>query len=657
MLSCIFILDENLEPLISKNIRAIPNFKSIVELFRKHRSTNTTELPIVSINDWNFIQIKRDSLIFLGAININDYMSDLMSMSIYLDKFYYLLKMHLKTDTLNRNIILDNILLIMELIDESIDFGIIQMTDPNIIKDYVRVKVNLPDEDISLSINKNQSSLDRDNERQTSNNYSISTDSAHYSNDLFNEHYKYSKYLSNEDDESEDSEKETEERKKKKKENLQHKKYIKKQQKLAKSMLQTITNPDVSKILELRKHVNILNKEDMKLVDAENDENYINSYIAKTTIMPISWRTKGIYYAKNEFFLDVLEKQEYIMDFKNDLIRKNLIQGKIICRCFLSGMPKLKIALNKLLQKDQQFLSQLRFHQCVSLETIQNKEIEFIPPDGEFILCEYELKRHVKDPPNIKLISFEIKPKLKKFKIQINLSITTFFKVQNSTSILNLKIPLEKLFNDYKIDLKKSPRFKSNIGQVKFNLSDDFLLWEIGSMKGGHGENIKAMTAEFFLFNEEEYLQLQEELKTSMNPPPLRVGPKLEELYEQLHEPKTLKEEGEQDINTGISNHKLDTNDNGSIPSTGTTNAGANIATPASTSVVKNDTSSNKEIPLKKALSNKPQYLTVDFEIPYYACSGLKVEYLKIEEEQLLYQSFPWVRYKTTNDKDYVFVV
>lgn len=605
MLSCIFVLDEELEPLISKNIRSIPNPEDIIAAFHTAYSEGQSA-PVILFNEWNFIQIKRDTLIFLAVIHYTDSLTDIMSITVYLDGFYQLLKTYLRQDALDRNIILDNVLLVMELIDESIDFGIVQVTEPTIIKDYIRVKVNLPDSEFS-SGNNDGNKYDRD----------FGSASNTGNNNLF----VYKSHRDSEDDESEDSEKELEERLHRKKQQAELHKYIKKQQKLAKNMLKTITSPDVSKILELRKHVNLLNKDDLKLVDAETDENYINSHIARTTIMAISWRTKGIYYAKNEFFLDVLERQEYVMDFKEGIIRKNLIQGKIACRCYLSGMPKLKIAINKLVQKDPQFMSQSRFHQCVSFETLQNKEIEFIPPDGEFTLCEYELKRHVKDPPSIKLTAFEIKPKLKKFKIQITLKVATYFKAQNSTASLDLKIPLSKLFKDYEIDLTKPPRFKSDVGQVLFNLSDDFLLWEIGTMKGGHGENEKSMTAEFSLFNEDEYHRLQEERKISMNPPPLREGPKLEELYEQLHDKKNNNEKDE-DANENI-----------------------------------NDSDIKKQNKVTTDPGLLPQYLSCDFEIPYYACSGLKVDYLKIEEEQLQYQSFPWVRYKTTNDTEYVFIV
>ncbi|CAI2018427.1 hypothetical protein SEUBUCD646_0H00410 [Saccharomyces eubayanus] len=600
MSSSLFILDEDLEPLVSKNIRAIPNLSSILSSFKQcyHRGSP----PILSQNGWFFIHLKRDFLHFISVIHATDKPNiDLMSILTFLEQFYHLLKKYFEINVLSKNIILDNVLLVLELVDECIDFGIVQVTDPSIIKDYIRVKVNLP----KVPIESDEWSSDDES--------SDSDSSSEYS----------------------DSKKRNKKKNKKKK-----KKKNGKGKNVGKSKIKSIMvnnkenkgNNVVETVKQtLRSKSNTgRNSPDDELPNDGNDL-YINGDIAKTIIMPISWRTKGIHYSKNEFFLDVIERVQYLMDFEKGVIRKNLIHGEIVCRCYLSGMPKLKISINKLLNKDPQFMSNSKFHQCVSLDSINTieeegkdsddsgsqiatdtKEIEFIPPDGEFVLCQYELKRHVKDAPMIKLQAFEVKPKPKKFKIQIVTKIQTNFKPTNSTSKLNIKIPLTKVFQDYKIDLSKQIRFKANLGKVVFNLSDDFLLWEIETMKGHREHNtgtapqednasaLASMVAEFPLFNQEEYDRMQEELKTSMNPPPLRTGPKLEELYKQVHE---------------------------------------------------------ERLPHTHDVAPRDKLVSVDFEIPYCTCSGLKVEYLKVEEPQLQYQSFPWVRYKTISDDEYAYIV
>ncbi|SJM87162.1 related to Adaptin medium chain homolog APM2 [Zygosaccharomyces bailii] len=537
MSSCIYILDEDLEPLISKNIKSIPNLQAVVKLFQE--AYTPTAPPIIFNRSWYFIHTKRASLMFLSAVHFNDESANIMSIAVYIDRFYVLLKKYLGVTELDRTMVLDNVLLILELFDESMDYGIAQMTEPGVMRDYIRVKVNQPGTSID------------DLEEASS------------------------------DEEAEKSaEQESQDNRKVKKLNRQ-------------SFYGFLQKTQT--VLSKRGHDSD-NEEEKEM---EKSDLYINSYIASTTVMPISWRAKGIHYGKNEFFLDVVEKVQYVADFREGIVRKNLIHGRIHCKCYLSGMPKLRIALNKLLQQDAQFMAHSKFHHCVATESLNQKELEFVPPDGDFVLCEYELKRHVNDIPMLKITSFEVKPKLKKFKVQISVQLESHFKSRNFTSILNVKVPLQLLFDRYQIDLSKPTRFKSDSGQVLFNLSDDFLLWEIGQMRGGHGETQLAMTAEFSLFNREEYEREQEERKHSMNPPPLREGPKLEELYAQTHSQK--------DSNLAIK-------------------------------------------------SVESQLVSINFEIPYITCSGLKVEYLKIEEEQLQYQSFPWIRYKTVSDEEYAYL-
>ena len=72
-------------------------------------------------------------------------------------------------------------------------------------------------------------------------------------------------------------------------------------------------------------------------------------------------------------------------------------------------------------------------------------------------------------------------------------------------------------------------------------------------------------------FNQEEYDRLQEEMKTSMNPPHA-TRTRLEELYRQVHDQQT------------------------------------------------------------SHVTPRDKLVNIDFEIPYCTCSGLKVEYLKVEE-------------------------
>lgn len=61
----------------------------------------------------------------------------------------------------------------------------------------------------------------------------------------------------------------------------------------------------------------------------------------------ITWRPEGIVYKKNEVFMDVVEKLNMLVSHQGNVI-KSEIAGFLKVRCFLSGMPELKLGkINK----------------------------------------------------------------------------------------------------------------------------------------------------------------------------------------------------------------------------------------------------------------------------------------------------------------------
>jgi AP-1 complex subunit mu len=119
----------------------------------------------------------------------------------------------------------------------------------------------------------------------------------------------------------------------------------------------------------------------------------------------VGWRPEGIKHTKNEIFLDVVEKLNLLVSANGNVLSSEII-GAVKMRSFLSGMPELKLGLNdkqlfdmtgrtskgKLIE-----LEDIKFHQCVRLNRFENeRNITFIPPDGEFELMTYRLDTHVK---------------------------------------------------------------------------------------------------------------------------------------------------------------------------------------------------------------------------------------------------------------------
>lgn len=119
----------------------------------------------------------------------------------------------------------------------------------------------------------------------------------------------------------------------------------------------------------------------------------------------VSWRTDGIKHAKNEIFLDVVERLNILVSNNGNVLRSEIL-GTVKMRSSLSGMPELKLGLNdktlfemtgkqsrnKLIE-----LEDIKFHHCVRLNKFDTERlITFIPPDGEFDLMSYRVDTHVK---------------------------------------------------------------------------------------------------------------------------------------------------------------------------------------------------------------------------------------------------------------------
>ncbi|KAJ3140920.1 AP-1 complex subunit mu-1, partial [Irineochytrium annulatum] len=116
----------------------------------------------------------------------------------------------------------------------------------------------------------------------------------------------------------------------------------------------------------------------------------------------VSWRSEGIKYRKNEVFLDVIESVNLLVNSNGSVLRSEIL-GAIKMKCFLSGMPDVRLGLNdKVLfeatgrtapaKGKAVEMEDIKFHQCVRLSRFESdRTISFIPPDGEFELMSYRL--------------------------------------------------------------------------------------------------------------------------------------------------------------------------------------------------------------------------------------------------------------------------
>lgn len=63
----------------------------------------------------------------------------------------------------------------------------------------------------------------------------------------------------------------------------------------------------------------------------------------------VGWRKEGLRYKKNEVFLDIVEQVNMLMSNKGTVLRCD-VNGKVVMKVFLSGMPDVKLGLNEALE-------------------------------------------------------------------------------------------------------------------------------------------------------------------------------------------------------------------------------------------------------------------------------------------------------------------
>ncbi len=66
----------------------------------------------------------------------------------------------------------------------------------------------------------------------------------------------------------------------------------------------------------------------------------------------MGWRKDSIKYKKNEVFLDIVEQVNMLTSSKGSVLRCD-VNGKIVMKVFLSGMPDVKLGLNDKLEVRQ----------------------------------------------------------------------------------------------------------------------------------------------------------------------------------------------------------------------------------------------------------------------------------------------------------------
>ncbi|KAJ2785120.1 AP-3 complex subunit mu-2 [Coemansia javaensis] len=98
------------------------------------------------------------------------------------------------------------------------------------------------------------------------------------------------------------------------------------------------------------------------------------------------WRAQGIRHASNEFFVDVVERIDAVLDSGGSVVSYD-VSGDISCKSQLTGMPDLTMVLNR-----PEIMDDVTFHPCVRRRAWDaERTIGFVPPDGQFKLASFHV--------------------------------------------------------------------------------------------------------------------------------------------------------------------------------------------------------------------------------------------------------------------------
>ncbi|KAF5344750.1 hypothetical protein D9756_011076 [Leucocoprinus leucothites] len=195
----------------------------------------------------------------------------------------------------------------------------------------------------------------------------------------------------------------------------------------------------------------------------------------------VSWRTEGIRYRKNEVFLDVIESVNMLVNANGNVVRSEIL-GAVKMKCYLSGMPELRLGLNDKVMFESTGrtargkaieMEDVKFHQCVRLSRFESdRTISFIPPDGEFELMSYRLSTPVKP-----LVWVEAAVESHKgSRIEYMVKVKAQFKRRSTANNVEIYVPVP--------DDADSPKFRASTGTVQYAPDKSAFVWKIKQLGG-----------------------------------------------------------------------------------------------------------------------------------------------------------------------------
>ncbi len=187
--------------------------------------------------------------------------------------------------------------------------------------------------------------------------------------------------------------------------------------------------------------------------------------------------------SKNEIYVDIFEKVTCLFSKNGNIINSGVV-GAIKMKSYLKNSPELKIVLSDDVSfgKSNYNSGRMIIDDCNFYQGTQTRELEnlstlyIIPPEGEFILMNYQINSEFAPPFKIYSIVEESDYKLElKLRVQANYS----SKVNGGNIVIKFNIP--KSSQSVYFDLGKN----KNIHKVEYIKNQQLCIWKIPKMLGG----------------------------------------------------------------------------------------------------------------------------------------------------------------------------
>lgn len=123
----------------------------------------------------------------------------------------------------------------------------------------------------------------------------------------------------------------------------------------------------------------------------------VSDTLPGSTASCVPWRTADPKYANNEVYVDLVEQMDATINRDGTLVKCE-INGAVQVNSHITGLPDLTLSF-----ANPSILDDVRFHPCVRFRPWESNQIlSFVPPDGQFKLMNYRVRKLKSTPIYVK---------------------------------------------------------------------------------------------------------------------------------------------------------------------------------------------------------------------------------------------------------------